>query len=607
MVRSPLLHPLWTALGAALVTLLGALGVLGCQRDLPLRLIEVHEVTPAELESGDRLEVRGAGFPQGRLAHLTFRGTLHRPGLSPERARIGATGTVAGQTRITLDVTEDLLASFAGTGARAEHTTFRGEVEVVFASQSTSAPPIAATLQGVVLDVFPPGLRADDAARAEKAGASVLEFFGLEVVVAGSGLVVEAVAPGSRADEAGLVKGDVLTGFEGVRLTRVSDVRASGVRTVALTFRRGGGKEETRELSLLGLSRALPRDFSWIVWLMGLAVALVVAFVAPLEGRLGRAELAIARRVRTLRDRDTLTLASLARAASRGLLGERPSRELAWLPPAVLAVSSAALFALPGAGTLVGEDVDVLLLFVAFVASSLTVAIGQEHGLVPRARAFAGAVLLLLPLGLALVAAVSASGSLRGIDAVRGQGAMPWEWNAFRSPFSLALVLTCLVAQALLGARARGEHHGPGADAAYRVGLLFSSGVLAVLFFGGYRLPGGIDKLSLFARVVGGCLLLAKTWSLVAFSLLVRFTRPLGAQRDGRGSGLGGAARLVLVAILAFATTLAWTTSHWAARFEFEGALGGALVLATAVFLARVVVRVKYVAEAPTPHVDPFL
>lgn len=513
---------------------------------------------------------------------------------------------------IELEVTEELLASFAGTGARAEHTTFRGEVEVVFASQSASAPPIAATLQGVVLDVFPAGLRADDAARADKEGAAVLAFLGLEVIGAGPGLVVEAVAPGSRGEVAGLVKGDLLTGFDGVRLTRVSDVRASGAREVALTFRRGGGKEETRELSLLGLSRALPRDFSWIVWLMGLAVALVVAFVAPLEGRLGRAELAIARRLRRLRDRDALatssSLVGLARAASRGLLGERPSRELAWLPPAVLAVSSAALFALPGAGTLVGEDVDVLLLFVAFVASSLTVAVSQERGFLPRLRALGGATLLLLPLVLALVAAVSASGSLRGVDAVRGQGAMPWEWNAFRSPFSLALVATCVLAQALLGARARGEQHGPSADTAYRVGLLFSSGVLVVLFFGGYRLPGGVDKLSLLARVAGGCLLLAKTWALAGLSLLVRFTRPLGAQRDGAGGrGLGGAARLVVVAVVAFATSLAWTSARWAARFEFEGALGGALVLATAVFLARVVVRVKYVTDAPTPHVDPFL
>ena len=47
MVRTPHLHRLWTALGVALAALLSAVGVLGCQRYLPLRLIEVHEVTPS--------------------------------------------------------------------------------------------------------------------------------------------------------------------------------------------------------------------------------------------------------------------------------------------------------------------------------------------------------------------------------------------------------------------------------------------------------------------------------------------------------------------------------------------------------------------------------
>ncbi len=594
-------HRFWAALGVLLLSLTCA---LGCQRDLPLRLIEVHDVTPSELEAGDRLEVRGAGFPQGRAAQLTFRGTLFRPGHAPEQARIRAPGNVLGQSRLELEITEELLASFAGTGSRADHTTFRGEVEVVFGSQSTSAPPIAATLQGVVLDIFPTGLRADDAERMEQGGQRVLGFLGVEAQAAGTGLLVEAIKPGSRAEEAGLVKGDILTGFDGVRVTRLGDVNASGAREVSLSFRRGGGKEETREVSLLGLTSGLPRDFSWIVWLTGLAVAVVIAFVAPLEGRVGRAEAVVALRLRSLRDRDLL---SLLRAGARGLFGERPSRELAWLPPAVLFVSSATLFALPGAGSLVGEDVDVLLLFVGFVASSIAIAVGQERGLVARARALGAALLLAVPLVLALVAAVGMTGSLRGVDAVRGQGALPWEWNAFRSPFALALVLTCLLAQALLGSRARGESHGPSADTAYRVGLLFSSGVLAVLFFGGYRLPGSVDKLSLFARLFGGLLLVGKAWLLAAFSLLVRFARPVSFARKGPSEALRVAGRLVLAAVLAFVTSLAWTHSRWGARFELEGVFGGVLVLATGVFLARLVLRVRYVAEAPTPHVDPFL
>lgn len=570
----------------------------GCQRELPLRLVEVHDVTPKELEALDRLEIRGAGFPQGRVAHLTFRGTLHRPGRAPERARIDALGNVLGQNRIDLEIGEALLASFTGTGARADHTTFRGELEVVFASQSTSSPPIAATLQGVVLDVFPSGVRVEEDAPRDLEGVRVLGFLGLRTHTTGTGLLVEAVAPGSRAEEAGITAGDVLTAFDGVRLGRMGDIRPAGGREAQVSFRRGESREETRDLSLLGLASGLPKDFSIVVSLIGLAVVLILAFVAPFEGKLGRAEVAIAARLRHIRDRG---FTGLARAGAKGLFGEKPSRELSWLPPAVLFVASAALFALPGAGTLVAEDLDLLLLFVAFVASSLAVALGQEEGILPRARALVAVVLLSIPLVLALVSAISLSGSLRGVDVVRGQGPLPWEWNAFRSPFALGLALVCVFAQAFLGTRPLGKKHAPSADTAYRVGLLFSSGVIAVLFFGGYRLPGTVDKLSLMARIVAGLLLVGKAWTIAGLSLLVRFSLPSSKADDALRKG----ARVLPIAIVAFVAGLIWT--RWRVRFEVEGALGGVLVLGSAVFFARLLARVKYVAETPSPHVDPFL
>lgn len=585
---------------AGLLLALVVLALAGCQRDLPLRLVEVDDVTPRELELSDRLEIRGAGFPQGRPAHLTFRGTLYRPGHEPERTRIDAIGSVVGQGRIDLEVTETLLASFAGTGARADHTTFRGELEVVFGSQSTTAPPIAATLQGVMLDVFPSGLRPEESEAREQEGERVLAFLGIKAHSTGAGLVVQAVAPSSRAEEIGIAQGDVLSAFGGVHLTHVGDVTAGGggARQIGISWKRGEAHEETRDVSLVGLSSGLPQDYSWVIWLTGLAVATVLAFVAPFEGKLGRAEAAIAARLRTVRERG---LVGLSRAALKGLFGERPSRELAWLPPAVLFVSSAALFVLPGAGTLVAEDLDILLLFVAFVAASLAVAVGQEEGIAARAKALLATLLLAVPFVLALAQAVSLTGSLRGIDAVRGQGPLPWEWNAFRSPCSLLLVLVCLFAQARLGARPRGSKHGPSADTAYRVGLLFSSAVLAVLFFGGYRLPGTVDKLSFAARMVAGALLVGKAWGLAALSLLVRFARPASRTNDV----LGAAVRVVPVALVAFFLGIGWM--RWHVRFELEGALGGFLVLATAVFITRVAVRVKYVAESPSPHVDPFL
>ena len=572
--------------------------VTGCQRELPLRLVEVHEVTPKDLEAHDRLEIRGAGFPQGRVASLTFRGTLYKPGRAPERARIDAEGNVLGHERIQVDIGEALLASFTGTGARAEHTTFRGELEVVFASQSTSAPPIAATLQGVVLDIFPALAHVADDEALDKEGERVLGFLGLRVKPTSTGLIVEGVAPSSRAEELGIVPKDVITAFDGVTVARLGDIRPAGGREAQISFQRGDTREVSRDVSLLGLASGLPKDFSLVVFLLGLAVVLLLAFVAPFEGKLGRAEIAIAARVRQIRDRG---LPGLLRLGAKGLFGEKPSRELSWLPPAVLFVTSAAIFALPGAGSLVAEDLDLFLLFLAFVASQIAVAVGQEEGFFARARAVAAALLLSFPLVLALAWAVSTTGSFRGIDAVRGQGTMPWEWNAFRSPFSLGLFLVCVFAQGFSGARPFGKKNGASADTAYRIGLVFSSAVLAVIFFGGYRLPGTVDKLSFFAKVAAGLLLVGKAWAISGLSLLVRFSLPPSKVNDVLKRGL----RILPAALVAFGAGLAWT--RWHVRFEVEGALGGVLVLGSAVFFARLLARVKYAAESPSTHVDPFL
>ena len=130
---------------------------------------------------------------------------------------------------------------------------------------------------------------------------------------------------------------------------------------------------------------------------------------------------------------------------------------------------------------------------------------------------------------------------------------------------------------------------------------MFSSGVIAVLFFGGYRLPGTVDKLSIFARLVAGLMLVAKAWGIAGLSLLVRFSLPSTKVDDAFRKG----ARVLPIALVAFVAGLAWT--RWRVRFEVEGALGGVLVLACAVFFARLLARVKYAAETPSPHVDPFL
>ena len=68
---------------AAVLALTSMAGLLGCQRDSFPQLIQVLDLAPREAEVGDRLEVLGSGFPQGKAAHLAFRGDLHRPGFKP--------------------------------------------------------------------------------------------------------------------------------------------------------------------------------------------------------------------------------------------------------------------------------------------------------------------------------------------------------------------------------------------------------------------------------------------------------------------------------------------------------------------------------------------
>ena len=183
----------------------------------------------------------------------------------------------------------------------------------------------------------------------------------------------------------------------------------------------------------------------------------------------------MAARVRRLRERTPLV--ALGQVLLRGLLGARPSAQLAWLPVAVLLVASAVIFILPGGGSLIAQDFDLLLLFVASSTAALTVAVLREHGPVARLKGLLLALLLQVPLVLALVAAVVMTGSLRGGDAVRGQGFLPWEWNAFRSPSGFALVIAWLATQIALGAHRQSREGslprgGFGADTAERVALL---------------------------------------------------------------------------------------------------------------------------------------
>src|SRR5690349_4426743 len=78
-------------------------------------LLQLTELSVREVGRGDTLEIVGAGFPEGRVARLTFRGDVFRPGRA---AQHGVEASIAARTAtphlLEANVSEDLVTAFCG-------------------------------------------------------------------------------------------------------------------------------------------------------------------------------------------------------------------------------------------------------------------------------------------------------------------------------------------------------------------------------------------------------------------------------------------------------------------------------------------------------------
>ncbi len=210
------------------LVLLGPLGLVACQRETTPPLIQVLDLSPREVEEGDHLAIAGVGFPEGKTAHIAFRGDLVRPGAAPvQGVEVDVDAVVTSGTEIELPFDATLQKLFAGAGDRVAHTTFSGDLTVAFAASKPAAPPVAGTLHDMWLDVRPP-MPHRAVAEAETAeGERTLAFLGIKArpsPVAAGGILVDSVEPRSRADTARLLAGDVVTEFDGVRVLSVRDL-----------------------------------------------------------------------------------------------------------------------------------------------------------------------------------------------------------------------------------------------------------------------------------------------------------------------------------------------------------------------------------------------
>ncbi|MDB4994289.1 MAG: ndhA, partial [Myxococcaceae bacterium] len=555
-----------------------ALGLLGltaipllaaCERDASPQLITVLDLAPREAEVGDRLELTGTGFPQGRAAHVTFHGTLNRPGEAPVLgADIPLEGVVTSAQVIELVYGEPLEAVFCRAGEDAVHTTFEGEVEVAFAAAAAGAPPIVATLRDVTLDLRPPAPRRGIAEARAHEGERALAYAGIHLGERSSssgGLLVAEIEPGSRAETAGILPGDLLVGFDHVRVGSVADVIPAPRRpTIAVGIRRGtSAREEIREIKMDGYRPPPPSDLLAAALVLGVATALLLLFTAPRGA----------------------WLAWLSRRFSASHHVESAASSVPRIGPTVSRILFAAVTllwaAVPIAMHPLVRELDAGVPFAFAVTSLALVACASARGFRAKIAAAVRVVSLDVPAAIALVSVVVMTGSVRLHEVVRAQGALPWEWFVFKTPMAFlafATFLVVLVAQGLPEATSLGEHGAlgllapkpaaPEDDArpfaraiADWVHLAVLSGLAAAAFLGGWQIPGLApgEATSLVWRLVGAVLLVLKTLAVMA--LLVRTRRALPGMTSRSVIGLAWRV-LVPLAALALLLTLAWEAAR---------------------------------------------
>jgi NADH-quinone oxidoreductase subunit H len=630
-IPMPWLRALSPAVAAAVVlVLLASAGSCGLAPSL--QLLQVLDIAPRDVELGDRIAIVGDGFAPGKPARVTFRGTLHRPGEPAQQgAIIETTGTAIGPQRVEVTFAEGLQASFCRAGDRATHTTFEGDVEIAFAAAASGGPPIAGVLQGVTLDVRPPARTADVERDGE--GTRLLEWIGVRTAAGGhqAGLLVESVAPGSRAETAGILAGDVITNFDGVRVASASDaVPAPGDNDARVGLRRAGWVAEMgRSVSVAGFRRAPPEPLlgSALTILAALTTALLLGSPAPtpvahvLQRVVSRLRpLLLPSRLSSSATREGLLRQKLVRVV---LTAARPMVPSLGAPIVVDLAVCASFATMPFGQYLVAERLDVGILLVAaataLAAATLLVAGSAWQGV----RATLDVVWQHVPGAIAAASVVVSTGSLRVVEVERAQGGWPWEWLAFRSPASL--IAACLLLQCVrieprwprppggLAMWVDDLSPPPGPDggawyaATVRAHHLVIAGLVSALFLGGWSLPGlspaQQDARPLFE--VAGALLFAAKGVVLLFALAsARWALPPAtlARRTQ-----WTAVCLVPLAVGSLVAVGAW--ARWGPPAPIQWLCSGALVLVAALAAVAIGHRLLdgLMSPAADAHLNPFL
>ncbi len=539
---------------------LGALAA--CNQDPLVPLVQLGGVAPKQIELGDKLEIEGAAFPQGRKARVVFEGVLHRPNeLADPESAIDAEGEVVAPDRIEVPVNEALLTAFCGAGSSAAHTTFEGSVTVVFAAQTPGAPPVSGNLQHTTIDALPTAAgQARFLADAED-GDKLARAAGLRIEArAAGGLVVTSVEPKSRAASAGVVTDDVIVSSNGVRAIGVGDLAPpAGAASLPLVVRRAG-VEEVHAIALDG-ARETPRRFA----LPAAIILAVAALLALLAAPPIRSVVWFRRRLARARTRPASAMFARSAGVATG----------AMIP---LAIPTA--------------DASVLALVAYSGAIALALLVGSEHersSARAAMRAFARVIAAVVSLGAALVV----SGSLRADELVAAQGVAPWGFFALRSPAHAVLALAFFA----FAIRRDGDSDGaplPRAIESFTAALHASLGV--IVFFGGWRLPFAPAHVHGALVGVAACVFVAKV--AVASVLVDRVRAALPALP------FGASLRSSLLRVAPVAAIAGLGAAAWERHVSSRGALA-ATTFVLAALAAAAIAQLAWPRPPVRTRVDP--
>lgn len=566
-------------------------------------LLQLTELSAREVGRGDKLEISGAGFPEGRVARLTFRGDVFRPGRAPAHdVELAISARTSTPHVLEATIPEELVRGFCGRDDAA-HATFRGDITAAFAARKNGAPPVAGSLQGVVLDVAPSHETEDDRALATQEGQRFAAFLGVSVASDGGGpLRIAQVQPEGRAAQVGLAAGDVIEELSGVRVGDVSDlVPPPRARTARIGLYRGRQSETAvMAVDVAEFKPGTLSDLTPALALVGSALLLLLLALSPL----GRFSTWLALTVSARSGGGPRKPHEHWLSVARGLSGALPTGAAAYFGVA-LGSSLLALGAL--SVPLVARELDlpILLLAVssaAIVAGALSQLTAREAWapLAALRRAF-WVLVAQAPLCSALLVGVLSVGSLRADDFAAAQAGMPWRFLAFASPIHFLALLLGVLALVPEATASSSPSHSlprppdrqlPALQAVEWTHLVVGAGLLSVTLLGGFAVPwlSELDRVSSTGRMaMGAVLLVLKTFGVVLMVAALRWA--LGrVSVEQCGSAL-------LRAALPAALALPVAAKLWAVGAEglvlsaYRGVIALALFVATALACLLVIRR----------------